>query len=405
MSRTNKNIKVLTMNAYFSPFRGGETIAYATYKMLKNNGIQSFYMANKRKPYFEKDYEYIRYFTKDITSTKEYLKAPWKYYTNFSAKNDVKRIIDKIQPDLIHVHNIITGFSPIVLQCCKDIPTVMTVHDSGIICPASTLMYKNKHFCNDLKCKQGQILNCLFNKCDNGKLEPSIRKTIRSYFILKNLKYINKFITPSYALKDLLIKADIGIKNENISVINNFLPDEKMTITPNYTNKNYFLYIGSLSKEKGVNYLLEAIKELPLNIEFHIAGGGKEEISLKQFVEKNNLKNVKFLGFLNQEQAHNEYQDCIATILPCYWFENFPTTIMESFINGKPVIASNIGGISEMIENNQNGLLFEPTNIEQLKKGILTYWENQNLVVEHGRKGYLKALNNYTEQIFYNQTL
>ena len=80
-------------------------------------------------------------------------------------------------------------------------------------------------------------------------------------------------------------------------------------------------------------------------------------------------------------------------------------TNIESFINGKPVIASNIGGIPEIVEHNVNGLLFEPANIEQLKECILTYWNNPELVIEHGKNGYQKAITHYTEERYYNELM
>ena len=396
-------MKILIMNAYFSPFRGGETIAYNTYKMLKENGHEVIYMAADRKPFFESNYEYSKYFIKDITSIKEYLRRPWAYYYNFEARNKVSKLLNDFKPDLVHVHNIITCFSPAVLEVLKNTPTIMTVHDTGIVCPASTLMYKNKHMCNELYCKNGNVINCLLNKCDSGKLEASFRKTLRAYFINKNLKYVDKFVAPSQKLKDLLLTS--GIHENEVDVINNFLTIEEYNTIPNYSNKNYFLYIGSLAKEKGVHYLLQAMNELPKSIELHIAGTGNMEQELKQFAVNNNLSNIKFLGFLDREKTYEELQNCIATILPCNWFENFPTTILESFINGKPVIASNIGGIPEQIEHNRNGFLFEVGNVTELKKCILNYAENPLIVQKHGQQAYEKAIEKYSSKRYYEELI
>lgn len=396
-------MKILKLHAYFSPFRGGEIIAYNTFKMLQNDGHEVIYLAADRKPYFEENYEYSKYFIKDITSVKAYLQRPWAYYYNFEAKKKVKQIINEFKPDLVHVHNIVTCFSPAVLECLKNIPTVMTVHDSGIVCPASTMMYKNKTMCNKLLCKNGNILNCLLNKCDSGKLEPSIRKTLRSYFINKNLIYVDKFVVPSSALKDLLIVC--GINSDKIEIINNFITNEELKTIPNFSNKGYFLYLGSLSPEKGVNYLIEAIKDLPRNIELHIGGAGREENKLKNLCKEYDLQNVKFLGFLNREQVHNELQNCIATILPCNWFENFPTTTMESYINGKPVIASSIGGLVEQVKNNETGFLFEPTNVDLLKVCIMKYASNPQLAIIHGQNAYNIARTTYHPDRYYKELL
>ena len=147
------------------------------------------------------------------------------------------------------------------------------------------------------------------------------------------------------------------------------------------------------------------MNELPREINLHIVGTGSEEEILKEYAQKHQLRNVSFLGFKKGLEVLTEYQNCIATILPCNWFEIFGMTNIESFINGKPVIASNIGGIPEIVEHNVNGLLFEPTNVVQLKECILTYWNNPQLAIEHGRNGYQKAITQYTEEKHYNELM
>lgn len=402
----DKNNKILIINSDFSPSGGAEWIAYKTYRALKNRGHNTFFFASDRKPYFEEDYEYIPFFTKFIGSTKEYLKNPFRYYFNTKARKDFENFINKIKPDIIHLHSFRVTMTSSILEVCKDIPTVMTVHDPGIVCPAATMMYKGQNLCTNKQCMQGRYIDCLRNRCSNGAFEPSLRKTVRAY-IFKNQyqKYIDKFITPSNALKNIIVNASISIKESDIITVPNFLDNNERSTSPNYQNQGYFLYIGRLNKDKNVISLLKAIKELPKDIKLHIAGNGSEENTLKDYAKQNNLKNVSFLGFINREQAKQEYQNCIATILPCNWFEIFGMTNIESFLNGKPVIASNIGGIPELVEHNKTGLLFEPNNIEQLKDCILEYWNNPELVIEHGRNGYEKVKDNYTEDEYYNSII
>ncbi len=398
-----RNKKILIVNAFFSPWGGAEIIAYNTYKLLKKQNFETYFWASDKKDYFEK-VSYDNYFSKFNVGINNYIKNPLKYYYNYEAKKQLNKFIHYIKPDLIHVHSLY-GITNSVLECCKNVPTIMTLHDASLICPSAELLYKNNKYCEKQYCKDRNFLPCIFNKCSKNSLEASIRHSLLTYINNFNLKYVNKFITPSHKLRELFLSSNIGIATSDIKVINNFLPQEELEITPNLANKGYFLFIGRLSKEKGVHYLLKAMKDLPREIEVHIVGKGAEENKLKQYAKENNLDNVKFLGFKNREEIKEEYQNCIATILPCNWFENFPTTNMESFINGKPVIASNIGGIPEQVEHNKTGLLFEPTNVEQLKECIIKYWNNPNLVVEHGKNAYEKAKKQYTEERYYNKLM
>ena len=213
------------------------------------------------------------------------------------------------------------------------------------------------------------------------------------------------FITPSSALKKRILNVNHNIDSNRIQVIPNFLTDDWTNIKPNYDNKKYFLYVGRLEKNKGAISIIRAANQLPKDIEFHIVGTGSQEKYLKKYAEQNNLYNIKFLGHMEGQTLKNEYHNCIATIVPSCCFEVFGLVNVESLRNGKPVIASNVGGIPEIIEHNKTGLLFEPDDIEQLKQNILTYWNNQDLAIEHGKNGYEQAKNNYTEEKYHEQIM
>ena len=397
-------MKILVINSFFSPFGGAESIAYDTYKLLKKQGHEVYFYATNRPPFFEEQYEYVNYFPQDNFTTKGYLKNPVQYYYNKNNRVKLNEFLELIQPDVIHLHNVL-AFSPAILKCCRTYPNVLTVHQADIVCPASTLMLQNKKLCTKQLCQKGNYWPCIINNCVRNNIEASIRRACLISLYTRNLKYINKYITPSLALKNAILNCHINIAENQIITIPNFLNNTFFKNTPNYSNKNYFLYIGRLSKEKKVITLLRALKDLPREIKLKIAGTGTEEKALKQYAIENKLNNVEFLGFKNREEVNDLYQNCISTILPCNWFEIFGMTNIESFINGKPVIASNIGGIPEIVEDNINGLLFEPGNIEQLKECILKYWNNPNLVVDHGKNGYQKAITQYTEEKYYNELM
>lgn len=391
--------RIIIVNTFFSPLGGAEVIAYNTYKILKKHGYEVYFWACNKEPFFDKNYPYVNDFTVYDSCLFNY----FSWYYNNKAKKDCQKFINKVNPDIIHLHNFISYLSPSILDCCKDIPTIATLHDTSIVCPAVTLQKNQQSFCNNISCKNGKYYKCLINNCAKGGFEVNFRKTLRAYLVNKKLKYINKFITPSNSLKTLILNSNIGIKQDQIVTINNFLTEKQLKIVPNYKNEGYFLFVGRLSREKGIHYLLEAMKDLSKDIKLKIAGSGTEENKLRQYAKENLLYNVEFLGFKNRDEMNELYQNCIATILPSNCFDNFPTTNLESFANGKPVIASNIGGISEQVEHNITGQLFEPANVKQLKECILKYWYAPDLVKEHGINAYQKAIIHYNEKRYYNE--
>lgn len=394
------NKKVLIVHNLFSLVGGAEVIACNQYKLLKEKGYQVYFWATDKKPYFDDNYQYINYFTKYSGGIINYLKNPLKYYYNYKAKNDLQKFINLVKPDIIHIHSL-ENITSSVLDNCKKIPTVYTIHDTNLFCPNGRYMFGHCICDSEHSCKKGNYFNCLFNHCTNN-IELALRRIILFLIKYKRLKYIDKFISPSEAMRRIAIDAKTGVTIQNSVTINNFLSDtEFKNVEPNYSNKGYFLYIGRLSEEKGIHYLLNAMKSLPDDIMVHIVGQGPSEHKLKTLATEYKLHNVKFLGSKNRVEIKDEYRNCIATILPCNWFENFPTTVMESFILGKPVIASKTGGIPEQVEDNKTGLLFEMANVEELKQCIFKYWSNPQVVVEHGKNAYEKAKKQYTEERYY----
>ena len=405
MEKLKEKIRILYINNIFDNTSGSGVIALNTYDLFNKDNIAEIFTVKKHQNYEE--HKYHNYFIKPYDTPLKYLLNIHNFFYNRIVQKNLEAVLMDFKPDMVHVHS--PWSSGLTCSIFKPInklgiPIVMTLHDCYLICPAMTLLKGNGKTCS-AECNQSNKIFCFLNNCCKN-YEKSFRVSLGAY-INKKTSFettISKFITPSNALQNLMLKYNSNIDKNKIVTINNFLSRNEFGDTkPNYTNKGYFLYIGRLDIEKGVHYIVEAAKSLPKDIEFHIIGRGTEEKRLKNIVKKNNLNNIHFLGFKNRTEIKEEYQNCIATILPCNWFENFPTTNMESFINGKPVIASNIGGIPEQVEDNKTGLLFEPANVEQLKECILKYWNNPNLVIEHGKNAYEKAKTQYAEERYYRE--
>ena len=394
-------MKILIINRYFCELSAVESLAWKTFNDLKAKGHDVYFFATDRKPYYIENYEYSKYFPKNRYSTIEYLKNPLSYYWDFEAANKLEKILEVVKPDVVHVNQTIT-LSTIKVLKNHNIPIVWTLHDPAIACPATTMKLNNNKYCNNFLCKNHQYYNCLIHTCQNNRLEPSIRKTIRSYVNYYSGLYreVDLYITPSVALKDLIVSSNCGINEKQICVLNNFIDTKENTFEKVIDKDSYFLFVGRIVEEKGIRCLMEAIKGLPRDILYVIAGAGNLEEYVRNFIETNNLHNVKCLGYVKQDNIHKLYQSAIATIVPSNFFEIFGMINIESFINKTPVIGSNIGGIPEIVENNKNGFIFDIDNTEQLKNCILTYWNNIELAKQHGENGYKKVIENYTQDIY-----
>lgn len=398
-------MKILIINRYFCELSAVETLSWKTFKDLKARGHDVYFFATDKKPYYIENYEYAKYFPKDRFKTIEYIKNPLSYYWDTEASNKLERLLQYIRPDIAHINQPIT-LSIIKVLKKYNIPIVWTLHDPSLACPASTLKMGNGQICNNYFCKNQKYINCIKHKCQDNRIEPTVRKTIRSYFnyYVNLYKDIDLYIAPSKALKNLILNANLGINPENIIVLNNFISyNLNYEIVKNINKDSYFLFVGRIVEEKGIKFLLKAIKELPKEIKFKIAGTGKLNKYVKDYISINNLSNVDFIGYVKQDEINSLYRQAIATIVPSNFFEIFGMINIESFINKTPVIGSNIGGIPEIVDDGVNGFIFDVGDVKKLKEHILTYWNNLDLALEHGENGYQKTIEKYMIETHMNK--
>jgi len=153
------------------------------------------------------------------------------------------------------------------------------------------------------------------------------------------------------------------------------------------------LYIGSLSKHKGLHILIDAFKNLKHdNIVLHIVGKGVDANLFENMASADGR--IIFHGFIPDDKLNQLFKDVNITIVPSIWYDNSPMVIYESLSHGIPVIGSNIGGIPELIEDNYNGMLFEAGNIWELSNKISYLVDNQ-LELKRLAKNAIKSAEKY----------
>ena len=163
---------------------------------------------------------------------------------------------------------------------------------------------------------------------------------------------------------------------------------------------DYAAYVGRISPEKGLDTILAAASLLPeLNVQ--VAGEGQTRRTLAA----NAPQNVKFIGALSRERIASFYRQARFIVVPSKWFEMCPLVISEAMSHGLPVIASNIGGLPELVDDEVTGLLFEPGNPEDLADKMKRLWENPDLCRKMGQAGREKAIREYSEEIYYERLI
>ncbi len=198
-------------------------------------------------------------------------------------------------------------------------------------------------------------------------------------------------IAISHFMKEQLIRQ--GLPSAQIHVIYNSINAKQFLYQKKEYNKNQplqVLCIGRLHPQKGIEYLLQAAKELPEDFQFTILGDGELFPKFQIFIEKNNIKNISLKGFQKEVQAYYEQADIF--VLPSRW-EGFGIVLIEAMAMGLPVIASDTGGIPELIHQGKGGFLCPVGDVTKLKEYFLKLYKNPAQMGSFGayNRQYFKA--------------
>lgn len=306
-----------------------------------------------------------------------------KILYSFEARNKLKNVLERVSPDICHLHNIYHHLSPSILGVLKEysIPTVLTAHDLKLACPAYKML-AHDGICE--RCKNGRIYNVMIHRCIKDSailsgiimLEASLHKVLGSY-----TRNIDRIVVPSRFYLDKLV--EWGWDSGRIIYIPNFV-DVKLYKQNNCIGKA-FVYFGRLAPEKGLGTLVKAAARAQVPV--YIVGEGPYKKTLEELVSQLNAK-VRFFGYLTGDDLHNVIRSGRATVLPSEWYENAPISLMESYALGRPVIGAKVGGIPELIREGYTGTMFESESVESLVDALRRIADTSDAQIEEmGRCG------------------
>ena len=304
----------------------------------------------------------------------------FKYcYFNPSFFLAFKKVLKEIDPDIIHIHTNIV-FPNSVLLACGRIPVVQTLHDCRMICPGGKGVTVR-----DAVCERGFSRMCYREGCIS-RLRYYSQSVWRKFNKLLLKKHVNALITPSMALNR-------GLRNYGLESI----------YIPNYVDTSVFLPLlpgtdgkrilcaGQLFATKGVHNLLRAFQNVLTKIpsaRLDIVGEGPEKESLEQLCVSLQIQNaVMFHGKVPHKELTHYYSKASVVVLPSVIADNCPLVVLEAMASSRPVIGSKIGGIPELILENETGLLFYPGDIDELSEKIVLLLLNPERAEMMGRLG------------------
>ena len=352
-------MKILLANKIYYNRGGDCTATISLEKLLQEYGHQTAIFSTQH-PLTEPS-EWSKYFPSNIAlNLKGLPKAVMRIFHSPEVITKFISLLEDFKPDILHVHNIHSYLSPVICQIAKDrgIKVVWTLHDYKLICPAYTCL-NNNDICERCFTNKG---NVFIHKCMKNSYPASFIGWMEALYWNQNklLNITDIFISPSNFLKSKMVQA--GFPEKKIEVLHNFMGDK---MPHSFFKEDYYCYAGRLSKEKGVDILLEAALSLPYKLK--IIGGGS---LLDTYKKKYNLPNIEFLNQQPREKVLDLVNKSKCLVVPSKWYENNPFNIIEALCMGTPVVGSLIGGIPELIENTQNGFLCTPNSVSELQSNI-----------------------------------
>ena len=339
-------MRILSVHNYYKQ-RGGEDQSFeAEASMLEKYGCQVFNYKVHNSLIKRRDL---------LTLTQSTL---W----NKIIYNQLLKIIKKDKPDIIHFHNTFPLVSPSAYYAAKaeSIPIVQTLHNYRLLCP-NALLFRDGHICEIC---MGKFVPwpSIFNAC--------YRKNRAATSVTAAMLIVHRVLRTYKKIVDLYIALTEFSRQK---FIQGGLPAGKIVVKPNFVypdpgngdgRDGYALFVGRLSAEKGINIFLSAWDKIIRRIPLKIVGDGPLSFNVAEGVRRNSR--ITWLGQQPRHMVLKLMKAASVLIFPSICYEGLPTTIIEAFSVGLPVIASNVGGVSSMIDHKRTGLFFHPGDSEDL---------------------------------------
>lgn len=342
-----KKLNVLMVHNYYKQRGGEDAVVESEVSLLKSYGhhVETYFRHNDE--------------VAGLTKFNLGIQTIWSGQT----KKTVSSKILAFKPDVIHVHNTFPLISPSLYWAASNarVPVVQTLHNFRLLCPQAMFLRENK-VCE--ACLGHLPIAAVKYGCYR---ESRVQTAVLSSMLVGHrvlgtwANKVDRFIALNKFCQDKFVSG--GLPKSKFVIKPNFVEDPHPEFRDGLVTRHGFLFVGRLSAEKGVATLGKVASILP-HIQFDIAGHGDQAELIA------NKANISMLGMLNSDQVKSQMQRAKALIIPSIWYENFPRTLVESFANGLPVIASRIGALADIVQDGKTGLLFDPLDAEDLAEKI-----------------------------------
>lgn len=358
---------------------------------------------------FEPDFSYRQEFDTKHPEIKLYLVNMARSKDRYQHKEVdgiFKNILTNFQPDIVHIGHLNHLSTSLILEAKEiNIPIVFTLHDYWLICPRGQFLQFNIGEKEIWQACDGQDNRKCAKKCYtryiSGGNNSELDIQYWTAWVKKRMEHVKELIDKV----DIFIAPARYLKKRFLSSIN--IPQNKIIYLDYGFNTDYlvnrerkkeekgivFGYIGRHVPAKGIHHLIEAFGNISDNAKLKIWGNSSDTKYLKEIAERlpmTKQESIFWMGeYINENIVKEVFNQVDVIVVPSIWVENSPLVIHEAQALKVPVITANIGGMSEYVKHNENGLLFEFRNVQSLADTMQYLVSNPGLIDKLGNTGYL----------------
>ena len=368
-------MRVLLANTFFYP-RGGDCVHVLMLEaLLREAGhdvaiLSMEHSQNVESPWAGYWVENVDYSGRNSPIASARMLRRSLYYR--PAARAMRRLIRDFRPDVVHLHSIQPELTLSCVVAAKQerVPVVWTLHDYRLVCPATDMLRRGMP-CR--RCQGGAFWHCVEGRCKRESLAKSVGATMESYLAraLGVLPRVDSFIAPSRFLARTVLA--MGLPAAEIVVVPNPVRAAPRNPSVAYRGTREVLYVGRLSREKGVDVLIDAVSLVP-GLRLTIVGDGPDQSRLLKSAA-DCADRVAFAGWQPHEVIRDLMGQAAVLAVPSTWYENCPLVVLEAMAEGLPVVASDIGGLTELLGGGRYGFLAPPgqaTEWARILQGVVT---------------------------------
>ncbi len=418
------SMRILFAAHQFLPehYAGTEVLTLGLAQELKARGHETFVLAAKRsipgsgiEPGEIEDYEFEGIPVRRVGRPAEGAEPLGKLaHQNELMARRAREYAQEIKPDLVHAMHF-QGLSASVIPAFKELglPVVYTATDFWAVCPVVDLRRYDGAMCEGPKLVH--CVRCVAGRHPDSELADALEQTSdalvgavekvsgtllsrllrqpgavgalkeRPRSLRKQIGLVDRVIAPTRFMRDML--ASNGIGGERVEVSHYGIDTKNVREAPKNRNVPPPLrvgFIGTLGPHKGCDTLIRAFKALPESLEATLTIYGNLE-KFRPFVKKLRRltaadERITFAGTFPPERIGHVLSEMEVLVVPSRWYENTPLVVYSAFAAGTPVVATDLGGLSEVVENEKNGLLFRLEKVGQLASQLRRLGEEPGLV-------------------------